>query len=120
MSDPLVPKTEFTAELAGSGGARGSLFAIYRPTTHVLEWRLSFSGLGDDVVSAEFRGPGPVGVVTAQAPINGSFEGGARRGGTTLTSLQAADLRAGRWSVVVKTAAFHEGEIGGSLVPASR
>ena len=128
MSDPPGPKTEFRTILTGAkevppnaSAARGEMSAVYRPTTKVLEWRLSFGGLSGPVTWAYFHGPDGVGNDDAAiAPINATAENSPARGGYTLTDRQAADLLAGRWYVNIKTEKFPDGEIRGALAPATR
>jgi len=128
ISDPLGPKSEFTAVLSGanerpsnSSAGHAEMTAVYRPTTRVLEWRLFFGGLSGPVTWAYFHGPDGVGNDDAAiAPINAISDGNPRRGGATLTDAQAADLLAGKWSVNIKTEQFPGGEIRGPMVPKAR
>ncbi len=128
MSDPRGPKPEFKAALNAANIAPptqsagyGTLEARYLPTLQTIEWRLYFGQLSGPVTYAFLLGPDGVGMADAAlVPINPPFEGNIQRGSATLTEAQAADLLAGRWSVVLRTARFPDGEISGPLVPASR
>ena len=52
--------------------------------------------------------------------INRQIEGNPHPGGATLTDQQAADLIAGRWSVVIKTEKYPGGELKGAVVGTGR
>ena len=124
MSDPLGPKPEFKATLNGAhvvppaqSAGYGTLEARYVPTLQIVEWRLYFGKLSGPVTYAFLVGPDGAGTPDAAlVPINPPFEGNIQRGSATLTAAQAADLLAGRWSVVLRTAQFPDGEISGPLV----
>lgn len=117
MSEPAGSKRELTAELAGPAAARGTVTALYSPTTRILQWRMSFKDLSGPVTWAFFQGPDGVGNDKADiVPINPPFEGNAHRGSATLTDQQGADLMANRWSISIRTEKFPTGELGGPLV----
>jgi CHRD domain len=118
--DPTEQKPRFSVALAGDGTAQGSLTANYSPSRRLLAWRLSYSGLSGPITWAEFRGPDIEGADSAIVPINTQLEGNPHPGGATLTDPQAADLIAGRWYVVIKTAQHPEGEIKGAVLANAR
>jgi len=119
-SDPSETRPHFTASLTGESPARGSLSANYSPSRRLLSWRLSYSGLSSPITWAEFRGPDIEGADSAIVPINTQIERNPHPGGATLTDRQAADLLAGRWSVVIKTEKYPGGELKGPVVVAGR
>ena len=115
--DPVEQKPRFAAELRGESVAWASLTASYSPSRRILSWSLSYRGLSSPITWAEFRGPDIEGTDSAIVPINLPLEGNPHPGAATLTDQQAADLRAGRWYVTIKTEKFPFGEIRGPLVP---
>jgi len=127
MSDPIGPKPEFKASLAGANevppvpsAGYGVMEARYMPTMKTLEWRIYFGNLSGPVTWAYLLGPDGAGNEDAtQVPINQSFDGNIQDGSVTLTEQQAADLMAGKWSVELRTAQYPNGEVRGLLLPAS-
>ena len=65
-------------------------------------------------------GPDGTGAPAEIVPINLADESNPHPGAATLTAQQAADLLAGRWSVVLKTEQYPGGEIKGTLVRNAR
>jgi hypothetical protein len=114
--DPTETKPHFTASLASESAAKGSLTANYSPSRRLLSWRLSYGNLSGPITWAEFRGPDIEGTDSAIVPINTQIEVNPHPGGATLTDQQAADLIAGRWSVVIKTEKYPGGELKGPVV----
>jgi hypothetical protein len=119
-SDPAEPKPHFVASLTGESAARGRLTADYSPSRRLLSWRLTYGALSGPITWAEFRGPDIEGGDYAIVSINTQIEGNPHPGGATLTEEQAADLIAGRWSVVIKTEKYPTGEIKGAVVGTGR
>lgn len=119
ISEPR-DKVRFAAQLAGDSTAKGSLSAAYSPSTHILQYRLSYSGLSGPVTWAFLDGPDGAGVPSEIVPINLADESNPHPGAATLTAQQAADLLAGRWSVIIKTGQYPAGEIKGALVRSGR
>lgn len=97
----------------------GTLTATFDPSTKVLAWKGSFSGLTGAATAAHFHGPAEPGknagvavfISKKDTPFTSPFEGAA-----TLTDAQAADLMAGRWYVNIHTDANKGGELRGQLV----
>ena len=118
--DPTEAKPHFAASLAGESTAKGSLTANYSPSRRLLSWRVSYSGLSSPITWAEFRGPDIEGADSAIVSINSQIEVNPHPGGATLTDQQAADLIAGRWSVVIKTEKYPRGELKGAVVGTGR
>ncbi len=113
-------KVRFAASLVGDSTGKGSLTAAYSPSTQILQWRLSYSGLSGPVTWAFIDGPDGTGAPAEIVPINLSDESNPHPGAATLTAQQAADLLAGRWSVTLKTGQQPNGEIRGAIVKTSR
>jgi len=119
-SDPAETKPHFAASLTGESPARGRLTADYSPSRRLLSWRLSYDNLSGPITWAEFRGPDIEGGDYAIVSINTQIESNPHPGGATLTDQQAADLIAGRWSVVIKTEKYPAGELKGPVVGTGR
>jgi len=118
--DPSEAKPHFSASLASESTARGNLTADYSPSRRLLSWRLSYGDLSGPITWAEFRGPDIEGADSAIVSINAQIEGNPHPGGATLTDQQAADMIAGRWSVVIKTEKYPAGELKGPLLRTTR
>ena len=118
--DPTEAKPQFASSLASESTAKGSLTANYSPSRRLLSWRLSYGDLSGPITWAEFRGPDIEGADYAIVSINTQIEGNPHPGGATLTEQQAADLIAGRWSVVIKTEKYPRGELKGAVVGTGR
>jgi hypothetical protein len=118
--DPLEAKPRFAAALRGDSPGTASLTASYSPSRRILSWSLSYRDLSSPITWAEFHGPDIEGADSAIVPINLPLEGNPHPGEATLTDQQAADLVAGRWYVLIKTAQHPEGEIKGPLVRTAR
>jgi len=73
--------------------------------------RGSYGGLGTYATAAGIHGPSS-GVVLRLRSINSPFDGTA-----ILSDKQAADLIAGRWFVLVRTARHPDGELRGQIEP---
>lgn len=124
MGDSKEGKPRFAAALNGENEApptasagRASLTASYSPSRRILSWKLIYRDLSGPITRAELRGPDIEGTDSVVEPINLQLEGNPHPGEATLTYQQAADLIAGRWYVVLKTAQYPGGEIRGPLVP---
>jgi hypothetical protein len=120
ISEPANSKVRLAAELSGDSKGKGSLTAAYSPATQILQYRLSYSGLSGPVTWAFLDGPDGTGAPAEIVPINLADESNPHPGAATLTAQQAADLLAGRWSVVLKTEQYPGGEIKGALVRNAR
>jgi hypothetical protein len=120
ISESANSKVRFTAALSGDSTATGSLNAAYSQATHVLQWRLSYSGLSGPVTWGYLVGPDGTGTDAEIVPINLANESNPHPGAATLTPEQAEGLMAGRWSVVLKTDQKPGGEIKGPLARTTR
>jgi hypothetical protein len=120
MSDAANSKVRFTADLGGDSTGKGSLAAAYSPLTHILQWRLSYSGLSGPVTWGSLVGPDGTGAKAEIVPINLADESNPHPGSATLTAQQAEGLMAGKWSVLLKTEQHPAGEITGEIVRTSR
>ena len=119
-SEGTNSKVRLAAQLSGETTATGSLTAAYSSATHILQYRLSYSGLSGPVTWASLDGPDGTGVPSDIVPINLAEESNPHPGAATLTAQQADDLLAGRWSVTIKTERYPGGEIRGSIARTTR
>jgi hypothetical protein len=105
----------FSADLvpvAGTGSkAAGSLTAEYDTDTKKLTWRGSYRGLGTYATAAGLYGPANRAVVRLRN-VDSPFDGTA-----IVSEKQAPDLVGGRWFVLIRSAAFPNGELRGPLAP---
>jgi hypothetical protein len=84
-----------------------------------VSWTLTYSGLTGPATAAHFHGPAPAGQAAGvEVPIKGDLSSPIA-GSASVSDVQAADLKAGRWYVNVHTAAHPAGEIRGQVLPAN-
>jgi hypothetical protein len=93
--------------------ALGVLTADYDTDTKKLTWRGSYRGLGTYATAANMHGPAGTPVVRLRS-FDSPFEGTA-----IVSETQAADLTAGRWFILIRTAAHPNGELRGQIVRAN-
>jgi hypothetical protein len=127
LGEPRVPETRFRASLYGAnevppvdGRGSGYFEAVYRPSTHVLEYKLNLVGLSSPMVMGYLHGPArPDENVPKVSPINIPiyYYGSGVWDGVTLTPEQAAQVVAGQWYVNVMTTDHPDGEIRGQIMP---
>jgi CHRD domain len=100
---------------AGSGSAD----ITWDPTTRVVTWSITYSGLSSDATMAHFhRGkPGTNGPVVIWLSTKGTPPSSPIAGTATLTPTQAAHFAAGDWYINVHTKDHPAGEIRGQVVP---
>jgi hypothetical protein len=107
---------QFKADLkpvAGTPGTgSGSVTADYDTDSKKLTWRGSYTGIGTYATSASFHGApsGPRRGFVKINNIDSPFEGTA-----ILSAPQGEGLRAGEWTIVIRTAGFPKGELIGQL-----
>jgi CHRD domain len=117
----------FTVQLAGSqevppvtSPGEGTADLSYDPSTRLLTWSVTYSGLSSAATMAHFHGPAPAGK-NAGVQIGISKQGtppaSPIKGQAKLTPSQAKQLMAGEWYINVHTADHRAGEIRGQLVP---
>jgi len=96
--------------------ATGTATAMFDPTTMVLTYTISWSGLTSNAASMHFHDAGPV-----IYPITGfaTATSGTLMGSVTLTAAQAADLAAGKIYVQIHTVNIPAGEILATLSQSS-
>lgn len=119
-SGPALAETKsFKADLkpvAGAGSkAEGTLTASYDTDTKKLTWQGTYRGISTYATSAGIRGPGPgkrERLVVRMRDFDSPFDGQA-----IVSDAQAADLSAGKWTVMIHTAAYPKGELEGVLQP---
>ena len=122
MGSMQSKSTAMTARLSGASevpavvtDAQGTVQATFDPSSNLLTWTITYSGLSGPATGAHFHGPAMVGqnagvVVPMSAPLTSPIKGSA-----TLTPSQAADLSAGKWYVNLHTAANPGGEARGQV-----
>jgi hypothetical protein len=117
----------FTVQLAGSQQVppvttpgEGTADLTYDPSTRVLSWTVTYSGLSGAATMAHFHGPAPAGKnsgVQIWISKQGTPATSPIKGQAILTSSQAQQLMAGDWYINVHTADHPAGEIRGQMVP---
>jgi len=100
--------------------ASGSADLTYNPSTRVVTWSITYTGLSGPATMAHFHGPAEQGKnagVVIWLSKQGSAADSPIKGETTLTPEQAQQFMAGDWYVNVHTQAHPTGEIRGQVVP---
>ncbi len=98
----------------------GSADLTYDPTTRVVSWTITDSGLSGPVTMAHFHGPAEQGKnagVQLWLSEQGSPPGNPIKGQATLTADQAAQFTAGQWYINLHTQAHPGGEIRAQVIP---
>jgi hypothetical protein len=98
----------------------GTANLTYDPTTRVVTWDISYSGLSSPVTMAHFHGPAKEGKnapVVIWLTVQGKPPTNPIKGSATLTPEQAQQFSAGEWYVNVHTQSHPAGEIRGQVVP---
>ncbi len=110
----------FKANIQGVAGsnskATGILTAEYDTDTKKLSWQGRYRGLGTYATGANFHGPAApdqnAGIVLKLRNYDSPFNGTA-----ILSNRQASQLTAGKWYILIRTAAHPAGELRGQLTP---
>jgi hypothetical protein len=116
-SPALAETLSFKADIQPIAGidskASGTLTAEYDTSSKKLTWHGSYKGIGTYAISAVLHGPDPgrPGAVVRLHNIDSPFEGTA-----IISEQQASDLEAGKWFILIRTAAAPQGELRGQLV----
>jgi CHRD domain len=103
-------------QISGSGTAN----LTYDPSTRVLTWSITYSGLSGPATMAHIHGPAPEGKnagVEIWLSKRGSEATSPITGKATLTAAQAQQLMAGDMYINVHTQAHPAGEIRGQIMP---
>ena len=98
----------------------GSADLTYDPSTRVVTWSITYSGLSGPATMAHFHGPAEQGKnagVVIWLSKQGSPAESPIKGEATLTPEQAQQFIAGEWYVNVHTQAHAAGEIRGQVIP---
>ncbi len=117
----------FTVQLTGSQQVppvttpgMGTADLTYDPSTRLLTWTVTYSGLSSTVTMAHFHGPAPAGKnarvqiwiskhgMPATSPIKGQAK---------LSTAQAKQFMAGDWYINIHTESNPAGELRGQVVP---
>jgi hypothetical protein len=116
-SPALAEMLSFKADIQPIAGtnskASGTLTAEYDTSSKKLTWHGTYKGVGTYAISAVLHGPDPgrPGAVVKLRNIDSPFEGTA-----IISDQQATDLEAGKWFILIRTAAAPQGELRGQLV----
>jgi CHRD domain len=97
----------------------GTADLTYNPSTRMLRWSISYSGLSGPVLMAHLHGPAAAGKdagVQVWLTKKGSAAGNPITGEAKLTAAQAKMLREGELYINVHTKANPKGEIRGQVV----
>ena len=116
----------FTVQLTGAEqvppvqtSGSGAADLTYDPSTRVLTWNITYSGLSGPATMAHIHGPGAAGKnagVEIWLSKRGSEATSPITGRATLTAAQARQLMAGEMYVNVHTQAHPDGEIRGQMM----
>jgi len=127
VAPSLAAPESFTVALTGAmevpsvdTPAKGSAKISYDPSTRVVNWTITYSGLSGPATMAHFHGPAAQGenagvqvwLTEKGKPVESPIKGQA-----TLTPDQAKDFAAGKWYVNVHTEQHPGGEIRGYVTP---
>ena len=118
----------FRASLSGGGEypvndskGTGMLNATYNPSTKLLTWTLTYSGLSGSALLAHFHGPvayvgtTPEKNAPVTLPVKSSLNSPIK-GSATLTDKQAEQFTKGLWYFNIHTAKHPDGEIRGQVL----
>jgi CHRD domain len=103
-------------DTSGSGTAD----LTWDPTTRVVTWNITYSGLSSPVTMAHFHGPAKPGQnapVVIWLTVQGTPPSNPIKGSATLTPEQAQQFSAGDWYINVHTQSHPAGEIRGQVIP---
>jgi CHRD domain len=101
-----------------AGTGMGNL--TWDPSTRVVTWSVTYSGLASSVTMAHFHGPAPRGKnasIEIWLTKQGSPVASPITGEATLTPQQAKQFEAGDWYINVHTSDHPAGELRGQVVP---
>lgn len=113
LAETLSFKADIQPIAGTSSKASGELTAEYDTSSKKLTWHGSYKGISTYAISAVLHGPDPgrPGAVVRMRNIDSPFEGTA-----IISDQQATDLVAGKWFVLIRTAAAPQGELRGQLL----
>ncbi len=110
LAETLAFKANLAPVAGSNSKATGTLTMEYDTSSKKLTWQGSYRGLGTYATAANLHGPGGAIVVhlrTTDSPFEGT---------TLVPDKQAADLIGGRWYILVRSAAYPNGELRGDIV----
>jgi hypothetical protein len=122
----LAAQETFQVQLTGAqqvpavqtdGSATADL--TYDPSTRVLSWSVSYTGLSSDVTMAHFHtgAEGKNGKPALWLSAKGAAVSSPITGQATLTAAQAKEFEAGDWYINVHTKNHPAGEVRGQVTP---
>jgi hypothetical protein len=122
----LAAPISFTVALTGAQQSpavqttgTGTASLTYDPTTHVVTWSVSYSGLSGPVTMGHFHGPaaaGANGPPTIWLTKQGTPADNPIKGEATLTADQAQQFTGGMWYINLHTQAHPSGEVRGQVI----
>jgi hypothetical protein len=98
----------------------GTAHITYDPSTRVVIWSVTFSGLSSAPTMAHFHGPATEGKnanVVIWLSKRGETPSSPMTGQATLTPAQAEEFTSGQWYVNVHSTNHPAGEIRGQVIP---
>jgi hypothetical protein len=111
-------QVQLTAEQGVQTSGMGTADLTYNPTSHVVTWSISYSGLSSPVTMAHFHDQSGKPVVWLTK--RGSKDNPSPiKGRAKLTAAQAKEFEAGNWYINVHTMDNPKGEIRGQVMPPS-
>ena len=114
---PTVTLTTTNIVPRPNSSATGTANLALNSSTRQLTWEIVVDGLGSAPTGIELERSGPAGPQPAITLIPGGTA--ELRGSVTLTPSATAELMGGRYTLVLRTAAYPGGELRG-LIPPSR
>jgi hypothetical protein len=109
LAETLTLSAPLGAVAGTNSTATGTLDATYDTGTKKLAWKGAYAGIGTYATGGAIYGAGNA-VEVRLKYFDSPFQGEA-----ILTDKQEADLTAGKWLIIIRTAAFPNGEIGGRI-----
>ncbi len=122
-ADPAPFKVELSGAQSSppvNSSGTGTAQLTYDPTTRVVTWTISYSGLSSAATMAHFHGPAKAG--QNAPPViwlskQGSPPANPMTGSATLTPEQAKQFSDGEWYINIHSQAHPAGEIRGQVTP---
>jgi len=125
LSTPALVAVQYSAVMSPASevpppatSGTGTADASYDPSTHMLTYTLTWSGLSGPATMAHFHGPAKAGANAGVVVKLGLNPVSPLKGSVVLTDEQAKQLADGLWYANVHTAAHPKGELRGQMEPA--
>jgi hypothetical protein len=125
LSTPALAAVQYSAVMSPASevpppatSGTGTADASYDPSTHMLTYTLTWSGLSGPATMAHFHGPAKAGANAGVVVKLGLNPVSPLKGSVVLTDEQAKQLADGLWYANVHTVAHPKGELRGQMEPA--